>query len=96
MTSGMRYPFLDLRTVNERYLANLHEAADRVIDSGRYIGGEEVELFEQELAESCRASDAVGVSNGLDALRLIMTAWQELGWIRRGDGVIVPGNTFIA
>ena len=40
MTSGMRYPFLDLRTVNERYLANLHEAADRVIDSGRYIGGE--------------------------------------------------------
>lgn len=92
----LRYPFLDLATVNGRYMADIHNAAARVIDSGRYIGGSEVDKFESALADHCRASHAIGVSNGLDALRLIMTAWQELGWIKPGDGVIVPANTFIA
>lgn len=91
-----RYPFLDLATVNARYLAQLREAATRIVDSGRYIGGEAVETFERELAEKCGAPHAVGVSNGLDALRLILTAWQELGIIPREAGVIVPANTFIA
>lgn len=92
----IQYPFLDLSDVNRQYMAQLHEAALRVIDSGRYIGGPEVELFEKELAAACKAPYAVGVASGLDALRLVMMAWIELGMLRKGDGVIVPANTFIA
>ena len=91
-----RFPFLDLGEINRGYYSGLCEAAERVIASGRYIGGEEVERLECEMAEMCRAPYAVGVSNGLDALRLIMTAWVETGRLSRGDGVIVAANTYIA
>lgn len=91
-----RFPFLDLGEINRGYYSGLCEAAERVIASGRYIGGEEVERLECEMAEMCRAPYAVGVSNGLDALRLIMTAWVETGLLSRGNGVIVAANTYIA
>lgn len=91
-----RFPFLDLGEINRGYYSGLCEAAERVIASGRYIGGEEVERLECEMAEMCRAPYAVGVSNGLDALRLIMTTWVETGLLSRGDGVIVAANTYIA
>lgn len=94
--NNMKYPFLDLATVNARYSADLREAACRVIDSGRYIGGEAVEAFERQMAEMTGAPYCVGVSNGLDALRLILLAWQELGMLKRGDGIIIPANTYIA
>lgn len=91
-----RFPFLDLGEINRGYYSGLCEAAERVIASGRYIGGEEVERLECEMAEMCRAPYAVGVSNGLDALRLIMTTWVETSLLSRGDGVIVAANTYIA
>ncbi len=94
--SSMRYPFLDLGRVNAPYAGELHEAALRVIDSGRYVGGPEVESFERELAANTGVLYAVGVSNGLDAMRLIFRAYMELGRLRPGDGVIVPANTYIA
>ncbi|MDE6854457.1 MAG: DegT/DnrJ/EryC1/StrS family aminotransferase, partial [Muribaculaceae bacterium] len=90
------YPFLDLGTVNSPYSAALKEAARRVIDSGRYVGGAENEAFEAGLCELCHTPHAVGVSNGLDALRLIFRALIELGRLAPGDGVIVPANTYIA
>lgn len=92
----MKYPFLDLKTVNAPMMAQLKEAACGVIDSGRYIGGPEVEAFEAELARKTGADHAVGVSNGLDALRLIFKAYIALGRLKPGDGVIVPANTYIA
>lgn len=91
-----RYPFLDLAAVNAPYAARLAEAACRVIESGRYIGGEEVEAFERSLAELVGTECAVGVSNGYDALRLILRAWVEMGRLQPGDEVIVPAHTFIA
>lgn len=94
--SQMRYPFLDLGTVNAPYADELRLAAMRVVDSGRYVGGPEVTLFENELARVTGVPYAVGVSNGLDALRLIFRAYMELGRLRPGDGVIVPANTYIA
>lgn len=94
--SSMRYPFLDLGRVNAPYAGELHEAALRLIDSGRYVGGPEVESFERELAANTGVLYAVGVSNGLDAMRLIFRAYMELGRLRPGDGVIVPANTYIA
>lgn len=92
----LKYPFLDLGIVNSRYAADLKKAASRVIDSGRYIGGCENDIFEKELAELVGVDYAVGVSNGLDAIRLIFRAYIELGQLKPGDEVIVPANTYIA
>lgn len=92
----MRYPFLDLGAVNDPFMAELHEAACRVIDSGRYIGGKEVSALEDAMREMCGCGHAVGVSNGLDALTLILRAYVKLGRLHEGDGVIVPANTYIA
>lgn len=92
----MKYPFLELDTANESYRERLEEAALRVIRSGRYIGGPEVEGFEKEMAAYHKAPYAVGVSNGLDALRLILRAAIIMGRLAPGDEVIVPSNTYIA
>lgn len=94
--SDMRYPFLDLSRVNEPYADDLCRAAERVIRSGRYIGGDECVEFEKELAAMTGTRHAVGVSNGLDALRLTLRAFIELGRMKAGDEVIVPANTYIA
>lgn len=92
----MKYPFLDLAKVNEPYAAELEDAALRVIRSGRYIGGQEVDALEKELAAYHKAPHAVGVSNGLDALRLILRGYIEMGVMKPGDEVIVPANTYVA
>ncbi|GGA03095.1 DegT/DnrJ/EryC1/StrS family aminotransferase [Dyella caseinilytica] len=92
----MDVPFLSLRDINARHADELKAAAARVIDSGWYVLGQEVAAFEREFADYCGASHAVGVGNGLDALTLILRAYQELGALESGDEVIVPGNTFIA
>lgn len=92
----IKYRFLDLGEVNRPYAAQLREAACRVIDSGRYIGGEEVAALESEIAALTGAPFVVGVSNGLDALRLILRAYVEMGTFAPGDEVIVPANTYIA
>lgn len=93
---SVKYPFANLATVNEPLMPQLIEAASSVIRSGRYIGGPEVDTLEQNMASLCSTSHAVGVSNGLDALRLILEAMIELGRLQSGDGVIVPANTYIA
>ncbi len=92
----MKYPFLDLGKVNAPYCEELADAAARVIRSGRYIGGEEVEALESELAVATGAPFVVGVSNGLDALRLILRAYIANGDMKEGDEVIYPANTYIA
>ena len=94
--SSVKYPFLDLGPVNEPYFPRLIEAVGRVVKSGRYIGGKEVDSFEDKLRHLCKVPFAIGVSNGLDALRLILRGYMELGVMRPGDEVIVPANTYIA
>lgn len=88
--------FLDLKAINQQYRQSLIDAATRVIDSGWYVLGKEVNAFEQEFATYCGAKHCVGVANGLDALVLTIRAWKELGKLREGDEVIVPANTYIA
>lgn len=92
----VKYPFLDLRHANEPYLDELMAAAERVIKSGRYIGGTEIDAMEDDLAQLTSTKYAIGVSNGLDALKLIMRAYVEMGVFKRGDEIIVPANTYIA
>ena len=89
-------PFLDLKKLNTQYRDELIEACTRVIDSGWYILGKEVEEFEKEFANYCGTKYAIGVGNGLDALTLILRAYKELGILSDGDEVIVPANTYIA
>ncbi len=88
----MNIPFLDLKSINASFNGALEEATTRVVRSGQYILGEEVVSFERDFAAYCGVSNAVGVSNGLDALHMIL---RSLG-IGPGDEVIVPANTFIA
>lgn len=88
--------FLDLKAINHDMRSELLEACARVIDSGWYIGGVELQRFEQEFAEYCGVKYCVGVANGLDALSLTLRAWKELGRLKDGDEVIVPANTYIA
>ena len=85
-------PFLNLRA---SYLAckdKLIEATESVLDSGSYILGNEVEKFEVSWAKYCGSDYAIGVGNGLDALRIGLLAIN----IQEGDEVIVPAHTFIA
>ena len=91
-----QYPFLDLGLANKPLEDKLKDAACKVIESGRYLHGEQTELFEQEVAAKCEVKYCIAVSNGLDALKLILRAYKELGYLQDGDKVIVPANTFIA
>ncbi|MEM4723815.1 MAG: DegT/DnrJ/EryC1/StrS family aminotransferase [Candidatus Hadarchaeum sp.] len=85
-------PFLDLRAAYLELKEEIDVAVARVMNSGWYILGEEVEAFESEYAAYCEAQYAVGVGNGLDALRLALLAMD----VGTGDEVIVPSNTYIA
>lgn len=84
--------FLDLKEQNQEILAQIEEAVHRVVRSGWYILGPEVDSFEEEFASYCGARYAVGLASGLDALMLALMA---LG-VSTGDEVIVPSNTYIA
>ncbi|EKT63110.1 DegT/DnrJ/EryC1/StrS family aminotransferase [Providencia alcalifaciens] len=88
--------FLDLKSINQQYQQELHDACKRVIDSGWYIMGNELESFERNFSDYCGTKYALGVANGLDALTLVLRAWKELGKIKTGDEVIVQANTYIA
>ena len=85
-------PFLDLNAPYLELKQELDEAIARVVSSGWFIGGGEVERFEAEFAQYCESSCAVGVANGLDALHLALRAMD----VGSGDEVIVPSNTYIA
>lgn len=89
-------PFLDLHGINARDREALIAAFTRVLDSGWYVLGKEVEAFEAEYAAYCGTKHCVGVGNGLEALVLVLRAWLELGVLKTGDEVIVPANTYIA
>lgn len=77
-------PFLDLKAINHISREELIEACTRVIDSGWYIGGNELARFESAFAEYCGSKHCIGVANGLDALILTLRAWKELGKLQEG------------
>ncbi|MCW2473044.1 MULTISPECIES: DegT/DnrJ/EryC1/StrS aminotransferase family protein [unclassified Symbiopectobacterium] len=88
--------FLNLKDVNAVYKEELIAVAERIISSGWFIAGKELELFEKEFSNYCGVKHAIGVANGLDALILTLRAWKELGKLKAGDEVIVQANTYIA
>lgn len=88
----MNVPFLDLKSTYLELQPEIDETVQRVLHSGSYIGGAEVEAFENAFADFCGARHVVGVANGLDALKLALLALD----VGPGDEVIVPSHTFIA
>jgi dTDP-4-amino-4,6-dideoxygalactose transaminase len=84
--------FLDLGKTNEPYQKELEEAALRVIRSGWYVLGRELESFEADFARFIGTRFCVGVANGLEALELILAAYD----FPEGSEIIVPANTYIA
>jgi dTDP-4-amino-4,6-dideoxygalactose transaminase len=88
----MNIPFLDLKAPYVELKSEIDEAVARVMNSGCFIGGAEVDQFELEFANYCDAAHAIGVANGLDALHLALLAMD----VGPGDEVIVPSNTYIA
>ncbi|MBV8191545.1 MAG: DegT/DnrJ/EryC1/StrS family aminotransferase [Alphaproteobacteria bacterium] len=85
-------PFLDIKAMHAELKPELDAAYRRVMDSGWFVLGREVEAFEAEYAAFCGTTHCVGVGNGLEALELVLRAWD----IGSGDEVIVPSNTYIA
>jgi len=85
-------PFLDLKAPHVELRQQIDEAIERVVSSGWYIMGPELDAFEAEYAAYCEAAHCVGLANGLDALHLALLA---MG-VGPGDEVIVPSNTYIA
>ena len=85
-------PFLDLNQINKPYLQAIEEASLRVLRSGWYILGNELKSFESAFAHYCQAKYCIGVANGLDAIGLILRAYD----FPESSEIIVPGNTYIA
>lgn len=85
-------PFLDMKPIYAELKPELDAAYARVMESGWYVLGKEVEAFEAEYAAFCGTKHCVGLANGLEALEFVLRAW-DLG---PGDEVIVPSNTYIA
>ncbi|MEI6338925.1 MAG: DegT/DnrJ/EryC1/StrS family aminotransferase, partial [Verrucomicrobiota bacterium] len=92
MYSSRKVSFLEIKPTYLELKDEFDKAYHRVMDSGWVLLGKETEGFEAEFAEYCGTKHCVSVGNGLDALRLVLQAW-DLG---PGDEVIVPSHTFIA
>ncbi|MDQ0477901.1 MULTISPECIES: DegT/DnrJ/EryC1/StrS aminotransferase family protein [Chryseobacterium] len=92
----MDIKFLDLQKINLQYQEEIEAKLLETFRSGWYLLGNEVKNFEKNLAHYIGSPNAIGVANGLDALRLIFKAYLELGQMKAGDEIIVPANTYIA
>lgn len=92
----LKVDFLNLKRINAQYRSELISVCEKVIDSGWYIMGSELTKFESDFADYCGVKHCIGVANGLDAITLTLRAWKELGYLKDGDEVLVPANTYIA
>lgn len=88
--------FLDIQHINKQYQQEIEQKLLDVFRSGWYLLGNEVKEFEILLSNYIKVPNVIGVSNGLDALRLIFRAYKELKVLKNGDEIIVPSNTYIA
>ncbi len=88
--------FLDLQAITAMHGDEIKAAVNRVIDSGWFLQGNENQQFELDYAKYIGTGHCVAVANGLDALKLILRGYKEMGIMKDGDEIIVPANTYIA
>lgn len=89
-------PFLDIKAINQRFETDFQNSFQKFLDSGYYILGNQVRLFEANFANFCGTTHCIGTGNGLDALRLILEGYKVLGKLKENDEVLVASNTYIA
>ena len=87
---------LDLQKITMAHGDEYKAAVNRVIESGWFLQGKENQQFEADYARYIGSEHCVAVANGLDALKLILRGYMELGIFHEGDEIIVPANTYIA
>jgi dTDP-4-amino-4,6-dideoxygalactose transaminase len=92
----MQVPFLSLKDIIDKYNEEIHNAVNRVVDSGWYLQGNENAVFEANYSQYIGTKHTIGVANGFDALIWILRAYIELGFMKPGDEILVPANTYIA
>lgn len=88
--------YLPLHKINDLHNEELRAAVNRVLDSGWYLNADATRQFETHYAKYIGTRHCVGCGNGLDALKLILLAYMEMGVMQEGDEVIIPANTYIA
>ncbi len=87
---------LDLQAITMMHADEIKAAANRVIESGWFLQGKEISKFEENYANYMGVKHCISVANGLDALKLIIRGYKEMGIMQEGDEIIVPANTYIA
>ena len=92
----MNIPYLPLQQLNARFTQADQQSFTDVQQSGRYIGGDKVSLFEERFAQYCGVKHTVSTGNGLDALTIILLADKQLGNLPENAKVLVPAHTYIA
>ncbi|MDL2213368.1 DegT/DnrJ/EryC1/StrS family aminotransferase [Bacteroides sp. OttesenSCG-928-E20] len=88
--------YYDLKRVNDSFEPQLTEVVTNIVHSGWYLLGDATKNFEHAFASFCKTGYCIGTANGLDALTLIFMGYKEMGFMREGDEIIVPANTYIA
>ena len=88
--------FLDLKKINATLEDEFKQAFNGFLASGHYILGQQVAKFETDFANYCGTKYCIGVSNGLDAIKLVFEGYKAIGVLKEGDEVLVPANTYIA
>jgi dTDP-4-amino-4,6-dideoxygalactose transaminase len=89
-------PFLSLKDINHPRSEEILDVVKQVVESGWYLHGKFTKQFEYNYSAYTGVKHTIGVANGLDALRLILRAYMEMGVMEAGDEIIVPANTYIA
>lgn len=89
-------PFLSLKDINQPRAEEILDVVKQVVESGWYLHGKFTKQFEHNYSSYIGVKHTIGVANGLDALRLILRAYMDLGVMKTGDEIIVPANTYIA
>ena len=88
--------YLDLKAINDQYQPEINEAIAQVLDSGWYLNGNAIKLFEEAYATFIGSEYCIGCGCGLDALKLILMGEIELGRLQKGNEILVPANTYYA
>ena len=88
--------FLDLQAITMMHGDEIKAALNQVVESGWFLQGKENQQFEADYARYIGTTHCVAVANGLDALKLILRGYKEMGVMQDGDEIIVPANTYIA
>ncbi|CCF80092.1 Aminotransferase [Helicobacter bizzozeronii CCUG 35545] len=91
-----QYPFLDLSTLHAPYKDRFKQILARHLEDSGLINAPTNTHFINAFSHYCQSDHGVGVNSGLDALTLMLRAYQILGALPKGAGVIVPSFTFIA